>query len=709
MALGSDVFNSKGDIFSKLESLLLVLDIHGGSKKRTNLNKWKALFKEIGDNPISFVIALIEIIKGKSKEKDTTEEAQEKGAMRKPEVKQKPSEKQKERADKRAARKQNRREIMKFMNDSMDTEFGRTLNTIIKQAIANVFPKIPEILVEEIIRTFNCDSSMLVPVVGDGLTSEIILRADWFDLFTILKTAPDDGVGKFYYEAASFDLGLYPPGKSPFSLNRFLYHVKQNPASRFPVYGASGKILFTIQFQDPTDSFIINPHYKGPNPAGTGDNVTVYDTNTPNLSTPGGGEKFTIAEFLKDYFGNIRVIELQGFLGAFLELEAGLCFSITNDGDKNYADIFGINKCIAIINKMLVACDGLELGKISTDSVSHLAELTDDDSYFSFNTEEEKNLHLEAKRKSKGVIKFESCDDIEIPLDPIIFQDAADEIIAALNSGGDPYKAFSLCLQTGVEGSIAKHGGGTFDELNWNWKWQFMKKLIINFPAIAMLAIMSPKVILSIVLVAVIVNNTTLIGAGPAEFIKIFKRVFFRIVRAVLAEVMKIVFEILKQYLIKLLIIYVKMLLATQKGKRIKMILSLIASLLPFISQLQNAQNCKEILMIILKMIDDTGIDIPWQPPAKFLQFANFARSGENSLRAFQGLISKLEDLGIHVGDMPDGSSNEWTLGFGAAFQALENDKAKYGRVDATSVPAIASGPPGAALVNSLTIIGNSS
>jgi|TARA_R110002020_G_scaffold118029_1_gene269800 hypothetical protein len=708
MPIGSDIFNSKGDIFSKLESLLLVLDIHAGRKKRSNFRKWKALFAEIGDNPISFILALIQLIKGKGTEGHRKDESQEKSSMRKPEVKQKLSEKQKERADKRAARKQNRRELLKYMNDSMDTEFGRTLQMIIKQAIANVFPKIPEILVDEIIRTFNCDSSMLVPVVGDGIDSEIIIRADWFDLFATLNTAPDDGVGKFYYEAASFDLGLYPPGKSPFSLNRFLYHVKQNPATRFPVYGASGKILFTIQFDD-IDSFIINPHYKGPNALGTGDNITVYDTGTPNLSTPGGGEKFTIAEFLKDYFGNIKVIELQGFLGAFLELEAGLCFSIKNDGDTNYADVLGINKCIAIINKMIVACDGLDLGKISTDSVSHLAELTDDDSYFSFTTEEEKNLYLEAERKSKGVIKFEGCDDIEIPLDPIIFQNAADDIIAALNSGGDPYKAFSLCLQTGVEGSIAKHTGDTFKDLNWNWKLHFMKKLIVNFPLIAILAIMSPKIILIIVLIAVMVNNTTLIGAGPVEFIKIFKRVFFRIVRAVLAEVMKIVFEMLKQYLIKLLIIYVKMLLATQKGKRIKMILSLIASLLPFISQLQNAQNCKEILMIILKMIDATGIDVPWQPPAKFLQFANFARPGRNSLRTFQGLIAKLEDLGIHTGDMPDGSANEFVLSFGAYGQADEDDQAKYGRVDATTVPAIASGPPGAALVNSLTVIGNQS
>ena len=48
-------------------------------------------------------------------------------------------------------------------------------------------------------------------------------------------------------------------------------------------------------------------------------------------------------------------------------------------------------------------------------------------------------------------------------------------------------------------------------------------------------------------------------------------------------------------------------------------------------------------------------------------------------------------------------------LSFGAYGQADEDDQAKYGRVDATTVPAIASGPPGAALVNSLTVIGNQS
>ena len=96
-------------------------------------------------------------------------------------------------------------------------------------------------------------------------------------------------------------------------------------------------------------------------------------------------------------------------------------------------------------------------------------------------------------------------------------------------------------------------------------------------------------------------------------------------------------------------------------------------------------------------------------PLLNFYNSLIFARPGRNSLRTFQGLIAKLEDLGIHTGDMPDGTANEWVLGFGAYAQADEDDQARYGRVDATSVPAIASGPPGAALVSSLTIIGNQS
>ena len=327
------------------------------------------------------------------------------------------------------------------------------------------------------------------------------------------------------------------------------------------------------------------------------------------------------------------------------------------------------------------------------------------DSFYSFNAEEEQNFYVEAKRKSQGVMKFTSCDNIEVPLNPGIFEDAADEIIATLNEGGDGFKAFDMILQTGVEGSVAK-ADPAFKELNWNWNVHFMEELIIQFPQIIMLSLMSTKVILPIVLVAKITNNNTLLAANPAEFAKLFKRVFVRICRAILKEVLKIVFKILKQFLTKLLIIYIKKLLATQQGKRIKMILALIQTLLPFIADLNNAKNCKEILMIILKMIEAVGIDVPFAPPPKFLQFAAMARSGTNSMRVFEKLTVKLENLGIPTGDMPDGTPNLFMLSQFALAESMDEEETINGVVHGVLFPTIANGPPGAVLVPPTKVVG---
>lgn len=703
MTIGSNVLNQKGDILSKLQSIISLLDIEDLKKNRENLNKWKSLFSDLRDtfgniseNQIAFMLVLIKLIKARSRSNFRSEESEEKTNMRKKERKQKKSEKSIERSQKRAQTKQNIREKLKSLHDAMDNEYVRILRTVIKQAIANVLPTIPEIIIQEILRAFNCDLSTEIPVVGDGLSNDIVIRIDQVDLFKQLKETPDDGVGKYFYEANQFNLGIPFPYQSPFPMNRFLYYITQNPNTQFQVPGASGKRLFTIEF-DGIDSFRISPHYKG------GNNAVVFDDS--NNSFPGNGTKFTVAEFLRDYFDNIRVIELQNLLGAVLEINAGIGFSFRNDGPINFADILGINKFIGILNRIMVACDGLDLGEVSTETISHLAELIDDDSFYSFNAEEEQNFYVEAKRKSQGVMKFTSCDNIEVPLNPGIFEDAADEIIATLNEGGDGFKAFDMILQTGVEGSVAK-ADPAFKELNWNWNVHFMEELIIQFPQIIMLSLMSTKVILPIVLVAKITNNNTLLAANPAEFAKLFKRVFVRICRAILKEVLKIVFKILKQFLTKLLIIYIKKLLATQQGKRIKMILALIQTLLPFIADLNNAKNCKEILMIILKMIEAVGIDVPFAPPPKFLQFAAMARSGTNSMRVFEKLTVKLENLGIPTGDMPDGTPNLFMLSQFALAESMDEEETINGVVHGVLFPTIANGPPGAVLVPPTKVVG---
>ena len=229
MGIGSNVLNQKGDILSKLQSIISLLDIEELKKNRENLNKWKSLFSDlrdtfgnITDNPITFMLLLIKIIKARSRTKFRADESEEKTNMRKKERKQKRSEKREERSQKRAQTKQNIREKLKPLHDAMDNEYARVLRLIIKQAIANVIPTIPEIIVSEILRAFNCDLSTEVPVSGDGLDDginpvDIIIRVDQVDLFQQMKTKPDDGIGKYFYEAQQFDLGSLSPRTKSFS------------------------------------------------------------------------------------------------------------------------------------------------------------------------------------------------------------------------------------------------------------------------------------------------------------------------------------------------------------------------------------------------------------------------------------------------------------------------------------------------------------
>ena len=107
MTIGSNVLNQKGDILSKLQSIISLLDIEDLKKKRQNLNKWKSLFSDLRDtfgniseNQIAFMLVLIKLIKARSRSNFRSEESEEKTNMRKKERKQKKSEKSIERSQK---------------------------------------------------------------------------------------------------------------------------------------------------------------------------------------------------------------------------------------------------------------------------------------------------------------------------------------------------------------------------------------------------------------------------------------------------------------------------------------------------------------------------------------------------------------------------------------------------------------------------------
>ncbi len=699
---GIDVQEDKKSILDKLKGLQSLLDIdEQKQERRANLEKWRQSYDNIkwgADNPIAFLLLLVKQIKSKKKKKQKGKKAEEANFQ-----------KQKKKAKSGTTsewKSQIKRAKEKYINYSNENQYAALLSSIVKQSVAKVLPRTKEIVFEEIIKAFNCDLSMNIPVVGDGLIGDIVIEVPQIDLFKQLLYEPDVGVGKFTYEPQPFNDGAYqiaPPTQYPFPMNRFLWEIINNSTGNFPtydvnpvtnqypVYGKSGLVLFFIGF-DATpgfEKFIISPAYKDP-----AVNSTLF--NDANPSSVGAFQKFTIIEWLKDYFDNMEIVHLNNLLGSMLEILAG---GVTFGGGKhNFADILGINKLIGFLNNLMAQCDGGTLDEISTDSISHLSELFDDDSYFEFSIPQNEELYKETERKLKGVIKLESCDNVEIPLDMEFFENGCDEIIASLVEGGTGYKQFDLLLQNGVQASVVKNTPW-LKEQDWSWNVAFLEELIKNFPQIFMISIMSSKTILPIVTIAKMLNQNALLASNPAEFAKIFKRVVIRIFREIMNEVIKIIFKLVLQYIQRLIIAFIKSKLKERGAKYFRVIMSLINNLLPLLNELLNAKNCKEIFATLLKILDATGLDIPFSPP-QFLLFGAEAKPGRSSLKTFQNLIEKLDALGLPTGDAPDGTPNLMLLSQFEVIDAININMDEDGKVNIMTYPNVAVGPIGAMVVN---------
>jgi len=686
----SDTQNTQKDIFSKVEGLIAFLDTTDEKKIRENAQEWQDAFealRDITNNPLPFLLGLLKQLKDTKAGKNVQAKIKNFKAAKKKKRKGKEGD-----GDFKPTKKSFKE---KHLVDSYADVWLSTLNKLIRQSTLKVIPRVKDILLDEIIKAFNCDLTTLVPVVGDGLPgvpgTGVSIEVAEIDLLKQLFNDPNSDVGKYMYEQDPLISGAYPIGQSPYPINRFLRDLIFNSSTSIgngvpaapnnirTIYGQSGRALFDVEviavLGTPT-VLNIYPYYKVE--SGNPQFASAPGCNGTAAAAPGQGTKFTFIDLLKDYFGNINLIELQNLIGALMEILTGF-MSVRNQAF-SVQDLKALQFFVNFMENVLAACDGDDLMGPNSESISHQEELTDEDNYFNFTVEEERAMMLEVNRKLGNVLTLQSCNSLDIPIDNKMVDESVGEILAT-QVMEEKLQIFDLLLQKLAKSSAKKAGYDLgLGTISLPVEIDFKENLIKKLPQILMYSVMNPKGVLPLVFTGKVLNQNGQLCTSIELFAKVFKRVIIRVIKEILQEVTKEIMKMVKQYLLQKIRELIRRKLSEQAKKKIRMIRHLLDLLLPLISALNNAKNCQEIYNILLGLLMANMPDIPFKVPPFLVAAANL-RPGTTALGTFERFLTKCQMDGVPIGDLPDGSANMILPVFFRAMEAKEEEDGQNKKV----------------------------
>jgi hypothetical protein len=310
-----------------------------------------------------------------------------------------------------------------------------------------------------------------------------------------------------------------------------------------------------------------------------------------------------------------------------------------------------------------------------------------DESFYEFSSIDLRYINQTVNNFKKGVIEFEDCDNVQIPvntegilneLDKLTYV-KDDDVLNVANdlpsNIGDNNKTPNFNLP----------GVDIFDK-------EFLKNLINGLVT----ALLSPKVLLPIYAMIKAIGSTTNNAIDNINsftgFCKYFKTFIINVTTKIGALFIKTLFNIIKKDLKNLIISVIQDITKEKIDKRTKLILKLTKILLTVAEVyklIDDWRKCKsvvdELLNIIQiwtskKLISQSTIPLP-------ILFASRLLDGYSQTRAFIGTIEELQKIGIPTGAMPDGSPNLTVLSMYSQLTASANEENENGKVQVALGP----------------------
>ena len=565
-------------------------------------------------------------------------------------------------------------------------------NIILKGSLSKLkkADELNDIIIKQLLADFGCDETLLIPTkYTTKATIGVELDKAEVDAFGLLGVDPDKKPGNYVYE-----------GNDPKKHMNYVFYRAQGATSRNPLtVNYKDRVLYTIYSVSPnTFMFKFGEFY----------------------------ENRLFGEWLKDYVTLINpIFNMVNFTAILIDLLTG---AISLKAKKNKDEIKKESGIIKALKKLFGFCsetptdnggaskpandllknqlannpkyngDGqtgtqVGFGNLNNNNNTSGQEETDP---FNFDATDLDEIETDATLRSSGKIRFSTCGDLDIDIDPDDIIAGLDELFANSNASeiytygdssvdnqlpdtsgnaknanidGAPYdnskidanvdKAadfFDNALNQGAQKAL--DGGESSISINLpSMNAELQLNILKAIPYALMRLILTPKLLLVPKLHSVLSGN---ISKQPVEdFIKKMKITISKIGEKITSLLIKNIFDSIKADLIKL----GKDLIKEYLKQRGIDYIATYQSLLMLLNLFKGGGGCGGVLAKLLKILNFVP-PIPQPPvPPPLILVGGAMKPGMNKVALVNGIKSKLTEKGIETAPtFPDGTPNNMMI-----------------------------------------------
>jgi len=340
------------------------------------------------------------------------------------------------------------------------------------RTIKKLKSKLLDIIIEEFVRALGCDLEQTF------LAGQYYIKVSSIDLFKMFEIEPDTKIGKMFYEPLQ-----YNPFAIPRSTNRMFYSLTQSPDSAHSSFAQYNQFYLGFSTMPLFDIYFTHYDQNGDGSGWFVVNVLDRADGTPNRVT----------QFLYDYLKTINIIDIKALIAALIEAVLGIVSIKVRWGEKTIDDTtkFGL-----LVQRILGLCFD-EDQEISVGGQAKTPVLDDTtDSFFDITDLERGQIEERTLQIQKGVVTFESCDNVELPIDADQIIDIIEETIG-LNEDIDSMENALEQISISLSNDPRWQASFPFpDQIKLTLDFNFVKKI----PQAVISNVLSPKVIFPFIL-----------------------------------------------------------------------------------------------------------------------------------------------------------------------------------------------------------------